>query len=80
MEIPPRGLEFRDRRSQKPICAPRLTNQQVQRQRNLGVLKEGLYQGLKRPHREITGAEHLCSGGAESARVQAAEAGDVAGG
>ena len=79
MEIPPPGRAAHDRQSQKPTGAPLLTNQRVERQRILGVLRDRLYQGLKLPHREVTGAGGFRSVGAESAGFQAAEGEDVAG-
>ena len=78
MEIPRLGRAPRARRSQKPTGGPLLTNQRVERRRLLGFLMGRLYQGLKLPHRDETGAGGLCSVGAESARFQAPEAEDEA--
>ena len=77
MEIPLLGQAPRERRSQQPTGAPLLTNQRVERQRIPSVLQERLYQGLKLPHREVTGAGGRWAVGAESA-FQAAEAKVVA--
>jgi hypothetical protein len=79
MEIPLLGRALYDCRSQKPTGAPLLTNRRVERQRILGFLRGRLYQGLKLPHRGVTGAGGFWSIGAESEWFQAAEAENEAG-
>ena len=79
MEIPPLGWAPYDCRSQKPTGAPLLTNQRVERQRILGFLRGRLSQGLKLPHRDVTGAGGFWSIGAESEWFRAAGAEDEAG-
>jgi hypothetical protein len=79
MEMPSLGRAPHDRRSQKPPGAPLPTNQRLELQRILDVLKERLYQCFELAHWEVTVAGDLWSVGAQSAGFQVAEAKKVAG-